>query len=298
MKLKKGQCMRRYHRNFFLFLSILLLACSISIIARRMSRKQNISSIEQKTEKPIIIFDLINVLFKENQIGFAQKIGYGTLTSYAITHWKNPGHRCLDMLHAISRNNTQQPHITISLNGKTMPRCIVELHEGKKTCIQVKKEIHESIDQLDKEKFFTSIKEKTLMNSIMNLILDPGLIASITEPIKPMITLAQKLKSNGYPLYLFANIPQEFYLMLQNKYSSIISLFDGIVISSQIQVAKPHHSLFQHLLTTHNLDPKKCILIDNSKENIDTAQSLGIRGIVYEKLSGLIQYLKKEKIDC
>jgi len=253
-------------------------------------------SISLTDEKPIIVFDLINVLFKESYIGFAQRIGYGTLTSYALTHWKNPGHRCLDMLHAISDHDTQKPHLIITLNDKTMPRCIVELYEGKQTCEQAKQEIQESIKRLEKEQFFSSSKEKNLMESIMNLMLDTQTITHITEPIKPMIALIQKLKQNGYALYLCANIPREFYEALQKKYPQILSDFNGIITSSSAQVAKPNKALFEKLITTYQVNPKQCILIEHSTDNVKSAESLGCRGIVYDKHSGLINYLKRHGV--
>jgi HAD superfamily hydrolase (TIGR01509 family) len=292
--------MRTYHGNLFALLFMLILISTVTIAARRSSNKKRISLTKNistpSAEKPIIVFDLINVLFKENYAGFAQKIGYGTLASYAVTHWKNPGHRCLDMLEEMSKTELQTPHLSISLQGRTMPRCIVELHEGKKTCSQAKNEIISAIEELNKENFFTSIKEKNLMTSIMELTLDPETIAHITEPIKPMIMLMQKLKRNEHTLYLLANVPDEFYNALQNKYPSILSLFDGIVISSQIKTAKPDKPMFEHLLTTHNLNPEKCILIDNFKENVSMAQSLGMRSILYEKPSTLTQYLKGQGV--
>ena len=288
-----------FKNNYFVIVCSIFFICTMAAATRRMSQKQRISpqkATEPIQQKPIIIFDCINVLFKESQAGFAQKVGYGVLASYALTHWKNPGCRCLDMLHAISKQNDQQPHLVMTLQEKTMPRCIVELHEGKKTCQEVKNEIKNAIEQLEAAHFFSSAKEKNLMQTIMNLILDPTIIAYVTEPIKPMVSLAQKLKNNGYSLYMCANIPAEFYALLQNKYASILSLFDGIIISSQIKTAKPHESVFKQLLSTYNLDPKQCIVIDNAKENMTAAQSLGMQAIVYEKQSPLTSYLKKRGV--
>src|SRR5437762_14211280 len=111
-----------------------------------------------------------------------------------------------------------------------------------------------------------------------------------------MILLAQKLKQKGHSLYLCANIPDEYYAVLQKKYPHILALFDGIVISSHIKRVKPDNAMFQHLITTHKLNPKECILIDNCKNNISTAESLGMRGVVYEKMSGVNQFLRKQGI--
>ena len=247
---------------------------------KRASQKTSTSE-----KKQVIIFDLTNVLFKENQIGFAKKIGYGELASYAITHWKSPGYRCLDMLDAISKSDEQKPHISITLKNRTMPRCIVELHEGTKKCCQARTEIAQCIEQLDKDSFFSSVKEKKLMLTIMNLILDPEVLATVTEPIKQTVQLVQKLKSAGHKLYLCANAPEELFSSIKTNYPEIIQLFDGVVISSHIKKIKPDVDLFNHLLNSHNLTAQECILIDDLETTADVAKQCGMQVIVHDKIS-------------
>ena len=245
------------------------------------------------TCRHVIIFDLTNVLIKENQVGFAKKIGYGTLASYAITHWKNPGYRCLDMLAAMSMHETQKPHITVTLNNRTMPRCIVELQEGKKTCAETKTEIAQCIEHLNTNKFFGSPKEKTLMTNIMNLVLDPETVAVMIEPMKPTVQLIQKLKAAGHLVYLCGNAPGELYAAAKNKLPDIIKLFDGIVISSEIKTVKPDPTVFSHLTTTYNLDPANCIVIDALEETAAAARTLGMQAIVFNKISQVTKELKR-----
>lgn len=236
-----------------------------------------------KQKKPVIIFDLMNVIIKENQAGFTKKIGYGNIASYMLTNWKHPGYRCLDMLDAMSKHETQKPHICITLRKRILPRCLVEFQEGKKTAQETKDEIIKTIELLDQEKHFNSTKEKVLMINIMNTILDPEITASMIEPIKSTIQLAQKLKSAGYPIYIFANAPTELYTTVQKKYPDIINMFDNVIVSSHIKTVKPSPATFNHLLTTHNLTANNCILIDDLQETVDTAQQLGMQAFVYDK---------------
>lgn len=244
-------------------------------------------------KKHTIIFDISNVLIQENTTNFAKKIGYGKLANYTITHWKNPGYRCLDMLAAMSKHETQKPHITITLKKRVMPRCIVELQEGKKTCAQTKEEITQCIERLEVENFFSSTKEKNLMTSIINLTFDPATIVTIIEPIKSTVQLIQKLKAAGHSPYLCGNAPNELYTIFQNKYPDIIKLFDGIVISSQVKAVKPDIAIFNHLLNAHNLNPHDCIIIDDLEEAVNVAKKLGMQGIVYDKISNVTHKLRK-----
>lgn len=240
-----------------------------------------------------IIFDLTNVVIKENQIGFAKKIGYGVLASYAVTHWKSPGYRCLDMLAAMSEHESQKPHITIKLKKRTLPRCLVELQEGTKNCAQVKTEIAEGIEHLDTQKFFSSAKEKALMTDIMNLILDPQTVAVMIEPIKQTVQLIQKLKDAGHRVYLVGNTAAELYDIAANLFPEIIQLFDGIIISSHIQKVKPDAAIYNHVIETHNLNPANCIVIEDLEESAATAKSLGMQAIVFDKASNVTKKLKR-----
>ncbi len=280
--------MQLYRYLYILF--ILIFICN-PIITSRTSSEQN--SIIPLQKKHTIIMDLTNVLFKENHNEFAKKIGYGTLASYAITHWKSPGYRCLDMLAAMSNEQSQKPRIILTLKGRTMPQCIVELQTGVKNCSHVKAEIEQCIETLNEAKFFSSNKEKNLMLAIMNLILDPQSIASMMEPIKHSVQLVQKLKSAGYSLILFANAPNELFEPLQKKYPDIINLFDGVIISSQVKRIKPEQSMFHHLFTTHNLNPLDCIIIDDLEATVKAAEKLGMNGIVYDKIANVTKKLRK-----
>ena len=262
---------------------LLIFVCNAAI------RQKKIDPKNQPCKKHAVIVDLTNVLFKENQNEFAKKIGYGVLASYTITHWKSPGYRCLDMLAAMSKDDAQKPHIVITLKGRTLPRCLVELHEGTKDCAQVKAEIAQCVEALDKAKFFSSIKEKNLMLAIMNLILDPQILANMTEPIKQTVLLVQKLKKAGHTLYLCANAPEELYASIEKTYPAIIELFDGVVISSQVKKVNP----LNHLIETHNLNPQDCIIINDLEATVAAAKELGMEGIVYDKISHVISKLRK-----
>lgn len=245
-------------------------------------------------KKQVILFDLMNVIIKENQSGFTKKIGYGSIASYMLTHFKHPGYRCLDMFDAMSKLETQKPHIHITLKKRIMPRCLIEFQEGKKTAQETKDEILKMIELLDQEKHFSSTKEKMLMIKIINIIFDPEITASMIEPIKQTIQLIQKLKKAGYTLYIFANAPDELYITVQKKYPDIINLFDGIIISSEVKNIKPSPAIFNHLLTVHNLIPHNCILIDDLQETVDTAKKFGMNAFVYDK--HIIKKLKQSGI--
>jgi len=273
-------------RLYYLFLSFLLIFTCIPT-----QTKQNKAIYDDK--KYAVLFDVTNVLIKENQAVISKKIGFGKLASYTVTHWRNPGHRCLDMLATISTHDDQKPRVAIKIQKRILPRCFVELHEGEKTCAQVKIEIAHNIELLHTKKYFSSIKEKNLMTDIMDLVLDPNMIGACIEPVKSSLQLARKLKAAGHSIYVVGNAPDELYAVFQKRYPDLFDFFDGIVISSHIKTVKPGPDVFKHVCSTYNLNPQDCIVIDDLEESVAIAKKLGMQGIVYDKPSNLIRHLKK-----
>ena len=108
-----------------------------------------------------------------------------------------------------------------------------------------------------------------------------------------MVKMVEKLKKNGHHLYLFANVPQEIFTSLKKTHPEIIQLFDGVVISCQVNMVKPDPNIFKYLISKHKLTPEKCIIIDEQKESIHVAQGLGMKGIVYKKPQKVICKMKK-----
>jgi HAD superfamily hydrolase (TIGR01509 family) len=131
------------------------------------------------------------------------------------------------------------------------------------------------------------------MTNIMNLILDPETVAVMIELVKPTVQLIQKLKAAGHQVYLIGNTPEELYATAQNKFPDIIKLFDGIVISSQIKMVKPDTAIYNHAVSTYNLNPANCIVIEDLEASASTARTLGMQAIVFDKISNVTKKLKR-----
>lgn len=56
-------------------------------------------------------------------------------------------------------------------------------------------------------------------------------------------------------------------------------MFDGIVISSRIQMVKPERQIYEYLLGLYQLESAETIFIDDMRENLAAASSLGIQTI-------------------
>ncbi|MBQ6946593.1 MAG: HAD-IA family hydrolase [Clostridia bacterium] len=98
--------------------------------------------------------------------------------------------------------------------------------------------------------------------------------------------LLAELKEKGCKLYLLSDFPPCFE-ELWNKYD-LFRLFDGRVISYEEGVRKSDEgALFKVLFKKNNLIPEECIFVDDGQINVDTAENLGLQGILFTDVPSL-----------
>ena len=61
-----------------------------------------------------------------------------------------------------------------------------------------------------------------------------------------------------------------------NELWDFFKLFDGKVISGHCKLLKPEYEIYNLLLNTYNLKAEESLFIDDTKENIEAANDLGI----------------------
>lgn len=240
-----------------------------------------------------IIIEVTNVLFKENTSALIRKIGLGSVLGYAITHWKNPGDVCLDMLEHMSKEPGQAASTRLTYKDRVMPRCVVEWNCGQKCNQELRKEVVAYIQKLDKEKYFSSQREKDIVYRILELVFNPEELHDVAQPISQVVRMIKQLKQKGYKLYALSNIAQEPFEIMKKNHAELVELFDGIVISAQVKSIKPDAKMYNHLLDQYKLEPGNCIFIDNDKENVAAAKKLGMNAIQYTTFKKVRSELKQ-----
>ena len=70
-------------------------------------------------------------------------------------------------------------------------------------------------------------------------------------------------------------------------------IFDKIYFSHKIGLKKPGKEFFEYVLKENNLNPEECIFIDDAPKNIDAANELGFKGILFLSSYRLEENLKK-----
>lgn len=69
--------------------------------------------------------------------------------------------------------------------------------------------------------------------------------------------------------------------------------FDQMIFSCDVGLRKPDPKIYEIALKQLKCDPDECIFIDDKKRNTDAAEKLGIKGIVFEESSKLVDDLSR-----
>jgi len=92
------------------------------------------------------------------------------------------------------------------------------------------------------------------------------------------VELLKKLRKQGSKVYLLSNAQRQFTEKELNALG-IISLFDGILISSDFEMSKPDPAFFNMLQSQFGIDFSKSLMIGNdSKNDIGGAAAVGMDG--------------------
>ena len=97
----------------------------------------------------------------------------------------------------------------------------------------------------------------------------------ILTPIEGTVKILNKLKENGYKLYLLSNFHSLAFNMICTKYD-FFKQFDGGIISYKEKLLKPETEIYIKLLDTYNLSAQECLFIDDTLANIEAANKLDI----------------------
>ena len=97
---------------------------------------------------------------------------------------------------------------------------------------------------------------------------------------KYRLEFLQKLaKEQRYKLILLSNTNDmhiDFIKANVSFYEDFKNCFDQFYLSQEIHLRKPNRDIFDFVLDNNNLKPEQCFFVDDTKENTDTAKSLGI----------------------
>jgi len=105
-------------------------------------------------------------------------------------------------------------------------------------------------------------------------------VPKFLTPIEETLDLIRAIRSSNHKLFVLSNMHPASITYLE-KTHDIWDLFDGVVISSRIQMVKPEIQIYEYLLATHDLIAAETVFIDDLSENLVAASTLGIQTIQF-----------------
>jgi FMN phosphatase YigB (HAD superfamily) len=239
----------------------------------------------------VIIWDLGDVLFKQNRFGIARSIGLNHFAAYTLFDWKTPHIQSLffDVLDKCGSQKSENNSPIYSPDGIPLPPIMHDWLTGKISPTHLTNSVHKRIEELDSLNFFISDREKKLVGETARALFDPYVFASHNKPIKEAVRLLKEcaevttLDGKQHILVILSNWDSYSFDVLCEQHSHIFTMFDHIFISGDIGLAKPHNACFEKVLSVlkneYNVDPQECYFIDDQYNNVEAAQKCGINGL-------------------
>lgn len=108
----------------------------------------------------------------------------------------------------------------------------------------------------------------------------------------PLLEEIRKLKEENFHISILSNASATYINRVFSESKIPLSLFDKIIISSNIGLAKPDPKIFEYALRELGATPDECIFVDDREKNVLAAKSLGIDSIQYISLENFKNSLK------
>jgi epoxide hydrolase-like predicted phosphatase len=109
-----------------------------------------------------------------------------------------------------------------------------------------------------------------------------------------LVDLIGRLRSR-YNIGLLSNAPDRLEHWLEDTWQ-IKHLFDAIVYSAQVGLAKPDPRIFRLILQRLDVLPPRALFIDDALPNVETAVALGMKAIRFTDTRSLKQELRKHLV--
>ena len=106
----------------------------------------------------------------------------------------------------------------------------------------------------------------------------------------------QNMKKQGLHVYILSNYGEWTYRKTKEDALNFLPLVDGDIFSYTIKMIKPEEKIYRTLLDRFQLKPEECVFIDDTAQNIEGAEKLGIHGICFHNIEQAREDLKKYEV--
>jgi putative hydrolase of the HAD superfamily len=112
-----------------------------------------------------------------------------------------------------------------------------------------------------------------------------------------MLAWQLELKLRGIKTAILSNMGDNVLANMEHTFDWL-PRFDVLVWSYQLRMAKPDPAIYLYTLRELDVKPDEALFIDDKQVNIDAAQALGMRGILFSTVNRLRADLISAGLDC
>lgn len=116
---------------------------------------------------------------------------------------------------------------------------------------------------------------------------------AFTEALKshaPIIKLIKELGSNGVKLAVLSNTIEPHAKALRE--AGLYDGFDYLFLSHEVGMRKPNVAIYEHALEELGTKPEATVFVDDDPENVEAAEALGIKGVVFTDTHKVVTELR------
>ena len=107
---------------------------------------------------------------------------------------------------------------------------------------------------------------------------DSRWLETIGGDIPGMYEYVKELKGRGVPLYGLTNWSTEKFNLIRGVYP-VFGLLEGMVVSGEEHLLKPHPEIYRCLLDRYGLKAEESLFIDDNEANVQGALAVGMKGL-------------------
>jgi len=99
--------------------------------------------------------------------------------------------------------------------------------------------------------------------------------------IEGTVAIHDELVAAGLPTYSITNFSREKWTLMLGEWP-FLEKFDGVVVSGVEGIVKPDPRIYRIFCERFGLDPRQCVFIDDRCANAHAAETIGMKGLVFE----------------
>ena len=150
--------------------------------------------------------------------------------------------------------------------------------------------------------FGPNLSDEEYLNNKINIIYDKNELIDITKNIINKLYYVKdkdifkkiKDKYNNVKIIIATNYVSYVKDFIINNFNS--SYLDDIIISSEIHLIKPNYGFYKYILDKYNINSDNVLFLDDNKDNIESADEMGINTILVNKSMNIYDEICKYMI--